>query len=69
MGRYDLDTHELIYLTHTDKAVCVAESQDDDEGIWLPLSQVEVSGRLEDLDRGDDITVDVPEWLAEQEGL
>lgn len=69
MGRYDLDTYHLVYLTHTDKAVCVAETQGDDEGTWLPLSQVDVHGRLENLDRGDDITVDIPEWLADKECL
>ena len=55
-----------VFQTQTDKAVLVS---DGDEDVWLPKSCVEFDRDFEDLERGDTITIQVAEWLAEQEGL
>lgn len=57
-------TDLTVLIKHqTEKAVLVAETEDDD-GVWLPLSQVEVDG-----DVGSIGTVTLPEWLALERGL
>lgn len=54
---------EVLIVHRTEKAVLVKDTEDG-EGIWLPLSQVEVSG-----DPGQIGTVTVPEWVAQERGL
>ena len=66
MGSRDMLTIEdLEYQAETAHAICV-RVEDDERDIWLPKSQIEWDGEAE---RGDVIAVDMPEWLAEQEGL
>lgn len=51
---------DVIIVHQTERAVLVKES-DGAEGVWLPLSQVEV-------DTADGV-VTLPEWLALEKGL
>ena len=61
--------YELIYINQTDKAILVSED-DPDEGIWLPKSQIEYDeNEIDCADKGEEIEIGIPEWLAEQEGL
>jgi hypothetical protein len=64
MARNDMiDVEDLEFLHETDSAILV---ECDGEEVWLPLSQIEWDG---DAERGDTITVSMPEWLAEDKGL
>jgi positive regulator of sigma E activity len=55
-------TVRIIHMT--DEAALVTD--DDTEKHWLPLSQVECEDELE---IGDTVNIEIPEWLAIQEGL
>lgn len=57
-----------------DKAIAVADgTTEEHEGrerecwFWLPKSQIEVDPQ--DYDVGDEVTVTLPEWLAQDKGL
>ena len=54
---------ETIIVHVTDKAVLVKDS-DDDDPVWLPLSQIELEG-----EPGEIGTITLPEWLAIERGL
>lgn len=61
------DTYCVTYLHHTAKALLV---ESGGEEIWLPLSQVKVEDvDLDDCTRGEDIDIEVPDWLALDKGL
>lgn len=67
MSRNDSpETVEVVFLHMTDRAVLVAEDEDD-EGVWLPLSQVEMDP--EDPERGEVVEITGPQWLLEDRGL
>lgn len=55
------------YVRHTNAGNQVAIVDADDKTHYLPVSKIELSP--EDPEEGDDITVTMPEWLAENEGL
>ena len=42
---------------------------EDDDTIWLPKSQISYDEKLNGYERGDTITVEMPEWLAEDKEL
>ena len=52
---------------------CVFESQEEyDENeniIWLPLSQIIIDREKSELILGVEINIDIPEWLAIKAGL
>ncbi len=54
---------DLIYLNATEKGVLVEHGV---ESIWLPRKAVRFPAELE---RGDEATFEVPEWLAEKKKL
>jgi len=56
----------LKRLHETDLAYCVTE--DDEEKIWLPKSQVHVDDEIEKED-GTYLLLEIPSWLAEAKGL
>ena len=59
---------EGVFLHETDGAILADFDGDGDgEGNWLPKSMVEYEDT--GYERGDPITVNVPLWLAEKEGL
>ena len=59
---------EGIFLHETDGAILVDFDGDGDgEGNWFPKSLAEYED--EGYERGDPITVNIPLWLAEKEGL
>jgi len=69
MGRNETTEVEIIFITHTDKAISIR--QEEGESIWIPKSLVK---NLEDSDyktffNGDEITIEIPEWLAEEKDL
>lgn len=65
--RSDLVDLSVEYLHHTDKAVLVKEGKNE---VWLPLSQCETEpSDLDSLERGDEVEVTCPEWLAKDKGL
>ena len=61
------------YLRRHGQAVLV-KSADDDE-IWIPISQIDAFESLNSdiqrghIKRGDSIEIEIPEWLAKNEGL
>lgn len=64
----------LTYLAHTEKAVLVTEGAEDGEGKvashWIPFSQCNFADLDETrLRRGDNINLEVSEWLAKERGL
>jgi len=65
MARNDMiDVEDLTFVRSTDAAILVRDP--DESEIWLPQSQIEWP---EDVDRGDILTVTMPEWLAIDKGL
>lgn len=67
MVRNKLHDLELVFICKSEKAVCVENS--NDEMVWLPLSQIEVTVDLEDLVQGNKFELTVPEWLVEDKEL
>lgn len=66
---YDDNETDIIckYVSSTDKAILV-EIDGDKE--WIPISQIrDASVDLDDLEKGDPLTITIPEWLAEEKGL
>jgi len=67
----DVETDIICkYIASTNKAILI---EVDGEREWLPMSQIsDASVDLNDipaLDRGDPLTITIPEWLAEEKGL
>lgn len=60
-----METFNVTYLHHTDRAVCV---DCDGEELWLPLSQIEIED-VDQLTRGEEVDVEVPIWLARAKGM
>jgi hypothetical protein len=55
------------YISSTDKAILV---EVDGERDWIPISQInDLSVELHTLERGDPLTITIPEWLAEEKGF
>lgn len=63
MSRSNLVDVEVIIVHQTDKAVLV-KSDEEADGVWLPLSQCEV-----DAEPGSVGEVTLPDWLATERGL
>lgn len=65
MARNDMiEVEDLTFVRETSAAILVQDP--DGSEIWLPQSQIDWP---EDAERGDVITVSMPEWLAEDKGL
>lgn len=65
MARVDVDG---VLLAETDDAVLIGEYDDDDDGHWIPKSQIrDWPDHL--YDRGDDVKLSVTEWIAKKKGL
>lgn len=56
---------ELLIKAETPAAYLVAEAEDE-EGVWLPKSQIDVEGNPQ---KGKVSTFLIPEWLAIEKGL
>lgn len=63
MSRSNLVDVEVIIVHQTDKAVLV-KSDEEADGVWLPLSQCEVDG-----EPGSVGGVTLPDWLATEKEL
>ena len=64
-----MESFELIYINQTDDAILVYED-DPDKGIWFPKSQIKYDEiEIDCADVGDEVEINIPVWLAEQEGL
>lgn len=59
-------TFDAVFQVLAGKAVLVEHGV---ELVWLPLSQVTCALPLQSLRRGDEVTVTIPQWLAEKKGL
>ncbi len=55
------------FIRQTDAAVLIKSSHD--ETVWLPKSKVGYADDWDDVEEGKEISIAVPEWLANQEGL
>lgn len=65
-----MESFIVCFTCKTDKAIGVKELPDADDIIWLPLSQIEIDDvELDSAEKGDDIEVNIPTWLAEEKGL
>lgn len=72
-SRHALCSIDAIYLTRTDRAICVREVEDGPD-IWLPRSEATIAetGALFDGTpplRGTIVSVTAPEWLLIEKGL
>ena len=63
----DVADYSLIYTAETEKALGVRQTEDEEDLIWLPKSQIEFDGK--EYRRGQVITVTIPDWLAEKHNL
>jgi hypothetical protein len=55
------------YVRHTNAENQIQIVDADDKEHFLPVSQIEIDPK--EPEEGDDITITMPEWLAEKEGL
>ena len=53
-------------IAETDRAILVS---DGDVECWLPKSQIEIPEDCEDAEKGDMITIYIPDWLAKENEL
>jgi len=67
----DTETVEVdiicTYIRSSDRAILI---EVDGEQDWIPKSQIiDASVDLDDLEKGDPVTITIPEWLAEEKVL
>jgi hypothetical protein len=62
----DLD---MLLGAETPRAWLLHESEDDEEGVWLPKSQVSLSRTNRLSDGKQVVKVSMPAWLADEKGL
>lgn len=62
-NKSDLIDVSLHWHGETAKAIKVSEDGRKDGAMWLPKSQIEFERN------GEEVTVTMPEWLAEDKGL
>ena len=55
---------EMQMHSHTQKAILVSDDGNDDNAVWLPVSQIQTRSK-----GGARMIVTMPEWLAMKEGL
>jgi hypothetical protein len=60
------DEGELRLAVASALAILVSDDGDEDNAVWLPRSQIEYDRNAA---VGDEITMTMPEWLAEDKGL
>ena len=60
----EMESFIFEFVTETDCAILV---EDDTGNYWLPKSQINYDGA--EYEKGDEIAIDIPEWLAEDKGL
>jgi hypothetical protein len=61
-------TFNVFVCVVKDKSICLARTKkefEDRQGTWFPISQCRME---EDVRRGDQIDVEIADWLAEKEG-
>ncbi len=64
-----METFLLYFVNQTDDALLVHDGYSDDP-VWLPKSQIEYcEADLIGITKGDQIEINIPEWLAEEKGL
>ena len=64
MSNSDLIEIEMQMHSHTQKAILVSDDGNDDNAVWLPVSQIQTRDK-----GGARMIVTMPEWLAMKEGL
>ena len=52
-------------FVRTERAVLVSDTGEKEDGVWLPLSQIEIEEKSD----GTSSIVTMPEWLAAERGL
>lgn len=52
---------EVIYVHQTERGLLVKRDEKEKDGVWLPLSQIEVDSPIQE--KGRVITIQGPEWL------
>ncbi len=61
----ELISFDGTYLHKTDKAILFTpEGWVDEDAVWLPISCIVYDDEI-DYQRGDDIEIQIPEWLVE----
>lgn len=64
-----MEPYCLIYVNQTDSAILVYDC-DPDQAEWIPKSQIEYDeSEINCARAGDDIEINMPEWLAESKGF
>jgi len=64
-----MEIYILFYKAQTHNAIGVSEFEGD-AIIWLPKSQIEYDEIvLDEIEDGNEIELEIPEWLATEKGL
>jgi hypothetical protein len=50
----------------TERAYLVSETGNEDDAVWIPKSQIEISDPVE---VGEAVEITMPEWLAKERGF
>lgn len=66
MNKKQLHDFTVTYLSHSPKAIRV---QYEGEEYWLPFSEVEMEDDPEEMTRGYDFVITVPDWLVVEKGM
>lgn len=66
MGYGDIVTVQAVFFRATDASWGI-DHPAGDRKVWLPKSKVEISD--ESAQKGDEVEINMPRWLAEREGL
>lgn len=61
---WEMHTFTLHVHHETDLAILASESGDRADAVWLPISQIEISGA-----GNEQVSVEIPQWLAVEKDL
>lgn len=64
----EMEEYDGVFINQTINAVLFLPAGcDEGDEVWLPKSQIDFME--DDYERGDDITISVPNWLAREKEL
>jgi hypothetical protein len=66
MGKFDKMQFTVIVHAVTERALLVSTDGDEEEAVWLPLSQIDYPPNV---GKGDEAEISVPQWLADDKEL
>ncbi len=63
MSKFDKVEMDVTEHYRTERALLASDDGERDNAKWVPLSQIEITK-----EKGDQLTISLPEWLAKEKG-